>query len=353
MGKNWLAKYILTLNHDNMVNYEEGMEIDEKGSILIICDNELLIKYHHDLQCFKDRIYAFNIIYYYFYENAIWFETLKKQKEKNNICAIATGISAIRDAVQYDSILNLANTSQDIFYDLQLLKKYGEIYHDNIQFVIMGLGPFTLCYDMSTKEKIDQLSLLYYPETATLHNKKYSDFYELYFRLESSKLKDMLSEFNVEECFDQFYFSKYKRMFNLGNLEFDENRLNTQEKEKIKEHIEELFYSHSRRDTVDENKEYIIEYFEFCKEHDFPIIILYPPYSQCFKQHIDKDIFSEVKNYILSYKDIYNLEILDLSDLELPDNMFFDYMHLNKKGTNYVREYLDKSIERVTKERRI
>lgn len=352
VGKNWLAKYILSLNDKRIVTYEDYVDKGGSDSFFLICEEELSSKNYMDMFSTEKKIHVYNIIYHYFFANAIWYQALNTQKEKRRICGIATGISTIREAIQNEFIFNLANSAQDIFYDIKLLMKYGEIKKEEIQYVIMGLGPLALCYDMSVRKKTENRSLLYYPETKTLHNMKFSEFYSLYFDVEYFKLKNLLENFNVNECFEKYYLSRFKGVFNLGNLEFDENKLTIIEKNKIQEDIRELFYDCTGKYTVKENMILIKEYLQFCNEHGFPVIVFYPPYSNFYKEKIDKQIFAEVKNYIMSLKKIYNLKILDLSDLDLPDSMFYDYIHLNKKGRDYIQCYLNDIIEEAMRARR-
>lgn len=339
-GSNWLSKYIdgiITKNGISQNNIHlicaEGKELDD--SIIDEPDN--------------NKIYLYNIFYYYFFSNAMWFHTLKTEVKKTNITGLATGISTIREAIKDKKIINLSNSQQDIYYDFCMLKKYCNVNNNKPSFVIMGLGPLSLCYDMSISEITNNTALLYYPEVKTMHNHKYAAFYEKYFDNEYGKIKYLFPEINVEECFDNYYFLKMKKIFDMGKIEFNEQKLSEKDKEIIKNNITNLFYNSGNENTVNENKRIIIDYLDFCKSKEIPVIVFYPPYSDFYKKEIDTTIFEQVKDYINSLKNIFDIKILDLSNLCLSDDLFYDYIHLNNKGTEYIRPYIDNAIDKVLK----
>ena len=280
----------------------------------------------------------------------MWFHTLKSEIKKTDIKGIATGISTIREAIKDKYIMNLSNSKQDIYYDFYMLKKYCNIKENKPEFVIMGLGPLSLCYDMSICETAKDMVFLYYPEVKTMHNHEHLTYYQDYFDNEYKKIKHLFPKINVEECFDNFYFYKMKRILDMSKIEFSEKNMSN--KEKVKEHIKNIFYYSGNENTINENKNIIRKYMEFCKSNNISIIAFYPPYSNFYKKEIDVKIFENVKEYINNLRKYFNIEVLDLSNLDLPDNMFYDYVHLNNKGTEYIRPYIDNVIQKVLKSRK-
>lgn len=345
-GTNWLSQYLTENVLAKTVLWDELDTVDER-KIYIICEEGYELK--EKLREIPDsqKIYLYNIVFYYYFSTALWFDTLYSQKKKKNIYGIATGISTIREAIKSDHILNLANSAQDLFYDYRLLIKYGEKLKGKIQFAIMGLGPLALCYDLTVNKRTRNIALLYYPETKCLHNIEQSEFYIRYYDREMQKINFHLAGFSVERCFDDYYWIKKKKIFDLGNVEFSEDKLSERNKSIILEEMNRLFYESKNDCTIEENKENIIKYLTFCKGNGIQTIVFYPPYSHFYKKNIDYTLFKEVKDFIDSYQNEFQIKILDLSELDLTDDYFYDYIHLNKKGTRLVKSYIDVFMQEI------
>ena len=170
-------------------------------------------------------------------------------------------------------------------------------------------------------------------------------FYKMFYDNEMKKINFYLHGFSVEECFHDYYWARKERIFDLSNIEFSEDKLSDKNKAMILREIKQLFYESQNEYTVEENKKNIVEYFTFCKSNRIQIIAFYPPYSHFYKENIDYNLFKEVKDFINSYQEEFQIKILDLSELDLPDDFFYDYIHLNKKGTMLVERYIEALIQ--------
>ena len=344
-GNNWLAKYVLeNIKKETMEQFDESRKYDN-DEIFVICEENFYLKYDLSSYLNSQKINLYNIIFNYFFSNASWFDVKHTELKKKDICGVATGTSTFRDAIKIEYVLNLANWGQDIYYDLQLLKKYSKIYSRKIQFTIMGIGPRVLSYDMSTNKKVSKNTLLYYPQLNTLHDMNNKEFYKLYYDLEIEKVKYYFSDFQMEKCFYEYYISRIRNILDYKNGKFNEQKLSDMDRERLKKEMQEAYNESKNEEIVNKNKNYIIEYFEYCKNFKIKIIVLFLPFTEFYKRGPAYKLYSDVKEFINKQRNIYDFEILDLSNLCLRDDNFYDYVHLNQQGEELIRKKLEETLK--------
>lgn len=112
--------------------------------------------------------WIFHRRYEYFYINNV------VQNTNNKIDTVFIGPSYVVFGINpTKTSVVLSLPSQDIYYSIQLLKKY--LCHDksNIKRVVMGLGYWGLYHDLSSVKSFDELNRIfdvYYPVLGDLHN---------------------------------------------------------------------------------------------------------------------------------------------------------------------------------------
>ncbi|WP_051540287.1 hypothetical protein [Clostridium ihumii] len=322
MMKNW--KVIKISNQTNYIDIFKEYECDFIFVVESVDKNKLLDK----------NIYARKIYFIDDFKTSI-IEGLDYKLlnlfNKSKIQGIITGLSyaevGIKEELLPYNFVNLALSSQDIYYDLLLIKnlyKFDEV-KNNLKYVIINLAYYTFDYDMSMsvgKYRIHRYCK--YFKSSVHHNKDKiglditRDFYE-----------------------NRISFNHYINLI--------EERANT----KINIYDENAQYEANRNSRMDyyetrcENTIILEDYLSFLENNNIkPIIVICPTssyYKKYFNDNKKKKIFYEIMNEI-NLK--YDFEIIDFFDNELfSDEDFWDYSHLNGKGarkfTNMIREKIE------------
>lgn len=113
-----------------------------------------------------------------FFDLGFYRNYFKIIKNKDNVKGVITGLSYFEVGIEENRLelpfINLALSSQDLFYDFEILKHTIENLNssNNIKQAIIGLSNYSFRYDLSmtqnnqTKEK----PKIYYPLLKNLHN---------------------------------------------------------------------------------------------------------------------------------------------------------------------------------------
>ena len=250
-----------------------------------------------------------------------------------SIETIVTGLSYAHVGFNeeiYNKSANLANVSQDLFYDYNMLKYLFENYNfENVNKVIMGLSYYSFQYDLS-RSSMQNKGALYYKNIKVKHHESGID-----------KLKNTV---NKNEIIARNIF-KY-----IGNRPPIFNWKTCNEQYIINEEMgrwqAELDCNKDYPQTVKENISILIEYISYLKKKDIqPIIIVFPA-TKYYTKYFSKKIEEEFDEIILSMKKDYNVRYLDYFRSELFDDKDFkDVSHLNKEGADKFTKILKHDIE--------
>ncbi len=249
---------------------------------------------------------------------------------KSNIELIVTGMSyaevGIDNKVFNEETINFALSSQDIFYDYQVLKyvlQFDNI-KNNLKHVIINLAYFAFDYDMSRKISRNRVHR-YYDYFNTTHN-------------------------NDDRLSVKLLDAKYvKKMDRNSYTEMTQNKLNNIMDESTIKQTKNYakYHSNMKHDgIVKENKKIFKNYLDLLKQYDInPTVVVFPVtnyYYDNFSYEI-KDRFYKIIN---EFKNDYNFSILDYFDKDLFDNQdFWDGSHLNKIGAEKFTKILKSEID--------
>lgn len=289
--------------------------------------------------CEETNIENVEVIDIYFYIDYVFLKNIeywtrkKRYLEKiHNSEVCITGLSYFRDAISSDicdkNIINLSNSSQDLYYDLQLLKKVLDI-TKSIKTVLIGLAPYSLRFDLSMCKSRELVirNYSYFHDLGECHNldENNIDIKKL------KKIKDSVNKIFGYDLLSSIFYSLYgleetKRGID-DKIIFDEKNIN----EEVKKEIEGK-YNKPYENTKIEYCKLLEEYFELCNKKNIKIIVMIPPFSNWYKKNWDKKYKDELTNIILQNKEKYNLIFCDYSEENWDNYYFRDYGHLNKIG---------------------
>lgn len=354
-------KLLLCKNEDiNKVVIKSNME-DYKKLLSTIIKSEYEVIYKNsktnDKSCklylkgnefkeidFKD--YLNNFFDVEFYRN--YFKLLNN---KMHIKGIVTGLSYFETGVNVDELkvpfINMALSSQDLFYDFAMLKYIMEELDtkENIEHVIIGLSNYSFRYDLSltqnpqTKEK----PKIYYPILKRWHN---------YFNS-----KDAINEY---ECFEREFnfilrddyvlsiFQYFEKSFNSSwndMLESEFDLKNLSEEIKSREIYLAQRWDQKYLDTVQENIEIFNTMLNYLKDNNIKIIVATNPVTDFYKKYFSKNCRQEFLNIICMFQKEFEFTFIDGYNIDCFENRdFYDASHLNRKGaskfTKILNEYL-------------
>lgn len=243
-----------------------------------------------------------------------------------------------------DTGINLAKDSQDVYYDLQLLKKYSPKLKDN-SIIIIPISIFTF-YSIGSNEI----------------NKNY---------IQILKLEDIknikLTEYTMGKYFSIIYppqrvletikFIKSngfsKKIYYTQRKDLDRDKLEEESKETVIRHMK------SEKDKegklIKKAEKEIYNLIDYIEKNNWTPIFITTPFSYLYNQgieNIDSNAYKErIYDNIDMIRKKYNKDFiyLDYSHDKRFENKleyFFDDDHLNKKGAEYFTEILLKDIEK-------
>ncbi|MED4454435.1 D-alanyl-lipoteichoic acid biosynthesis protein DltD [Metabacillus fastidiosus] len=264
---------------------------------------------------------------------------------------IITGLSyaeiGIDPKILQKNFFNFAVSSQDLFFDYQIMKfllEFSEL-RENIKYSVISLAYYSFGYDLSKSKNVRTLRTeIYYPILGTVHNyhpgKEFIKEYDNY----SSICKKLLTEdfsrqlYNIMEPIGRNTIDRTLRK------EFSSQKMTHEEVLKEKESVEKDFKKRYP-DTVKENTQILKSYLNLLKENSIKPIIVVCPVSKFYQENASDDIKVEFDKIINDMKQEYDFQIIDLfySD-KFVDSDFYDSSHLNYNGAEKFTNILNKLI---------
>ena len=268
-----------------------------------------------------------------------------------NVEGIITGLSyfevGINQRLLKMPFVNLAISSQDLFYDFALLKHaIDELNIKSIKKVIIGLSNYSFRYDLSLTQNLNTKNRprLYYSLVKKLHN-----------YLKSSEVIEHYQLFH--DTFKEIFARNYnEKIYNRGEKNFNEiwnrstsrsfNSLKLENEEKNREIYLAQRWEQSYPDTVKENIAILNSMLQYLTQNNIEIIIVTNPVTKFYKNYFPINcreefisIISEFqKNFKFVFIDGYNMD--DFSEAD-----FYDASHLNPKGAKKFTEILNLSLK--------
>jgi len=253
---------------------------------------------------------------------------------------LATGISyisaAIKSLYMSKKIINLANPSQDLYYDYNIIKYILNKYKNdlkNIKYIFIGLCYYSFQYDMSLSAMKSKVKM-YYDAIGLKHN------------LKNTSILSM--DLNLNKAIGDYIFFKEEYNNEELNVEVENCKINlNQINEKNGEKQALLDGNKNYPNTVKENIEILKSYLTLLADNKIVPIIVICPVTKYYSKIFSKRIKDEFYKIIFDLKETYEFEFLDYSESDLfVDEDFYDVSHLNEKGAKKFSGILEEHLQK-------
>lgn len=295
-------------------------------------------------------IFLYEFLMHYYYRMPYWYFNYCKMQVSQNISSVVTGISYIKCALQDHSILNLANTGQDLEHDFTMFEKYMEICSQReikVENVIIGLCPYSLRYSMKQSYANREELLLYEPVVEGILLEEGYPYYGWWYAYQKKLIDIFLKDLDIRECFFEYYVPIYGKIDNKEAV-FCERRLSDAERMEY-QNAQHRVYNKPYEATIQENKEILRKYTDSASNRGLRIIFFLPPYTELYKREWNRDYLEELKQYVMELGKEYDSHVLDLTGDYFPDWYFEDAGHLNAVGQRAVTKKVLAFVENIQK----
>ena len=246
---------------------------------------------------------------------------------RNKINGIITGLSYAEVGIKEDindNFINFSFSSQDLYYDFKLIKylfNFKQV-KDNLKYVIINMGYYSFDYDMTKTSASNRIH-------------RYINYFKDYHNNDNIIELDIIKSFYEK----RITFEKYINMNKIKERTIltlnDTSGIYEAQKNSSMNYME----------TRIENEKILEQYIVFLKENNITPIIAICPTSRYYRENFDinrKNIFYSILDKL---KDKYSFQVIDYFDSDLfEDDDFWDYSHLNGKGSIKFTEVLKKEI---------
>ncbi|MDD7794389.1 nucleoside-diphosphate sugar epimerase/dehydratase [Clostridium sp. 'White wine YQ'] len=298
-----------------LINYEYLIITDYFNCNLenkIIVNINDYIKYHYDYEVFRAYSSYFNC-------------TKPLDGFITGISYAEVGIDTAQ--LSYDAI-NVAVSSQDLFYDYQWAKMIlnNQDIGADVRFAIIGMSYYSFEYDLSKSSLKDRV-YKYYPFFRESRNHTVpQEIIDNYVKFEQAS----------SEIFKKDYNSTFYNLLKaINESSWNNNVSNVMNKEKIEKDktVIERDCNKDYPETVVENTKILREYILLLKSKKIKPIIVICPTSKVYYTNFSERIKEEYKSIMNKMKDEFDVEILDYFDsTDFLDEDFYHISHLNKNG---------------------
>lgn len=278
-------------------------------------------------------------------KNSMDYKKTNLQKVASDVNTVILGSSqsyyGINPAYFSTKTFNLANSSQSIYYDKEILLK--EIEHlTSLKNVIIPISYFSLYYNL--EEGKESWRINYY--------KKFWDIKSLEYNLFDIKNYSLLALYSPEKCMEYFQAGLSKTDLSegvdeVGFLKRDsaglENRIsNDLGRERFKYHTSIL-----NQRNLPSITNYLDEIAILLKKKNVAIFFVSLPIYKTYSQYLDPKIVSKNDSIINTLCKQYNCNYSNYSsDTRFVKEDFYDNDHLNVYGATKFSKILDSMIHK-------
>ena len=239
-----------------------------------------------------------------------------------------------------NNTFNLAQVSQTLDLDLELLQKY-ENELSNLKVIVLPISSFSLWEKL--ENEIDSWLL---------------KNYKLYYGIGASKLKDQSELFSVKLTRNitrlyKYYIKKQSTIHcsALGwrttyRSEFSKD-LHSTGIEASNRHTKINIDSDKNQELFNDNLNVLNQFHKFCAERNIELILITTPTHKYYHNHLDKKQLSVMSKTINDFvKNQSNLHYLNwLNHPDFQDEDFYDADHLNEIGAEKLSLKLSEFID--------
>lgn len=333
----WIEKqyFIKVINYKNIMNLSskelthaidnfEGFIIDDVSVLMDEAKFANIIKQVEALE--KFIVFKTDLLITLPFEGFKY--KVRKSLTKSEIETLVLGLSyaevGIIESQFKNGCINMALSSQDLYYDNKVLKLFLKNKYFNIKNVILNLAYYSFRYDLSrTFERV--------------RIRRYMPLIQETNNFDKVELLNILN-FSYDDVQEDNQYNNTNQI--KSKMKFDISLA-----QKGKKYAE--FHSKiGSKKIEDENIKIIISILEFLKENEINCHILICPVTKYYYEHFDSDLKDRFYNIITSNEVAFTGKILDYFDSDLfSEADFWDDSHLNHEGakklTNLVKNELN------------
>ena len=326
----------LNYNYDYVLLTAGNYETLNRSILKGILDSNKIIDFYRYYITYFD--YNFYKKYFDFIESSKKFE------------GTITGLSYQEVGIipQYldNKFYNFAVSSQDIFYDYEIMKYMLTFkkMKENVKYAIIGLSYYSFQYDMSRSSRKIRTNC-YGTIFHNMHNYDCAEESTLFYKKFIDSIKYIFCESFTRKIYSLIKEPTEKYLEGIFNTKFDSKKLKYDSTRELKQSVE-MDFNKDYPVTVIENIEILKKYLQLLKENDIKPILVVCPQNKFYCKYSSEKMKNDFLNIINKLKNVYSFQFIDyFSSDEFKDSDFYDISHLNYKGAEKFTKILDKIIE--------
>jgi hypothetical protein len=237
------------------------------------------------------------------------------------------------------SAFNVANVSQSLKYDFEILRKYQNNIGE-LKIIVLPIDYFSFWSDLADGS-----------ESWRVKN------YVLYFDMKSNRLKDY-SEFlsndlmnNIRRMGGYYILKRSISCSDLGwGTTFHSSKsgdLTETGKTAAKRHTQDDIFSARYQKIYDENIVNLNSLADFCNQRNVKLVLITMPTYYTYRENLNKiqldKMYETIDNFLETHKYVVYLNYFDDTDFVAQD--FFDADHLNEIGAEKFSKKLQKDMD--------
>lgn len=265
--------------------------------------------------------------------DATHFQGNLRYAEREDLDYIATGISYMEFGLDITQIpyrgVNLAVSSQDLYYGYRIAEDIFS-HGRHLRFCLIGITPYSLGYQMHRSFMTEGVSRQY---ELLLPGEVRED--DLFFQLLSDayKAQYVRRSFPADPNYDRF---KTMVPHNISLKDFF--------------HVEKMLQDvvvKLRQDAFASNLETMKAYIRLCNEHHAKPIAVVLPLSPIIHDRYPGKELADFRAVMTSLQDEMGLSIIDLFDLRVDYDGFYDLVHMNPHGAALASRAVAERLELI------
>ncbi len=248
---------------------------------------------------------------------------------QGNLDFFATGISYMMVGLSVTDLhlgrgVNLAASSQDIYYGLEIAKRVLQA-NPGMKYAFIGLSPYAFSYCLQESFSTASMSIAY---ELLWNTKGYcSDVVQF---VKSSLFTDSLDDVGKYDPSGKNYLCdvvlKFKDMLDIDR------------------ELRDILPSGNELNKV-KNKKWLKEYIDLCVKQNCTPVGVVLPMSPLIQKSYPTEALYEYRSILEDFALLYDFLYVDMWDVELPMDCFYDLVHLNKKGAKQITKIFYEELE--------
>ena len=278
----------------------------------------------------KDNIVNFHILGHISKE---WIGNIR-YIEKNPVNYFATGISYTEVALDINQIeglkgINLSSSNQDLNQGYLTAKYvFSHVQSGNIKFVLIGLAPYSLRYENKKAFSVCTRNLQY---TLTLKNEEDNSIQgKLFQTLINDNIKNIPSQITDQQADPNYMKIKYAN----NKIITSEALINWETELK---NLTKKFWP----DVFKKNIQILEDYIKLCLDNGAKPIAVVWPFAPAMRENYDQNLLVHFRNILKLLEKSYDFKFIDLFDLQLGYDCFYNMAHLNMRGAYFSSKILN------------